>query len=146
MSNQSQEEKRLTLKQKLKLVFDDDLRTPLPHWKNIIDYIIIALIIISALEVFLSTFSSIAERHGTILNFIDKFTVIFFTIEIALRIWTADLLDKRYEGFAGRVRYCCSFYGLTPTCLPKPIISRLKTCKQSDLMTSKPDETGACES
>lgn len=112
MSNQSQEGEHLTLKQKLKLVFDDDLRTPLPHWKNIIDYIIIALIIISAVEVFLSTFSSIAGRYGTILNFIDKFTVIFFTIEIALRIWTADLLDKRYEGFTGRVRYCCSFYGL----------------------------------
>ena len=62
MSNQSQEGEHLTLKQKLKLVFDDDLRTPLPHWKNIIDYIIIALIIISAVEVFLSTFSGIAGR------------------------------------------------------------------------------------
>ena len=99
-----------TLKLNLSRVFDDKLRTK--QWHNILDYTIIGLIIISTLEVFLSTYSSIVEQYGKWLHFIDYFTTIFFTIEVTLRIWCADLLDPKYKGFMGRVRYCFSFYGL----------------------------------
>lgn len=101
-----------TFKERLGVLFDDNLATPLPRVKNVVDYIIIGLILISTLEVFLSTFSDIAERYRPVLNFIDILTVILFTIEIALRIWSADELDERYKGFWGRVRYCLTFYGL----------------------------------
>ena len=94
------------------MVFDDDLDTELPKWRNAVDYIIVGLILLSAVEVFLSTFDSIAEQYRHILHFIDWFTVAFFTVEISLRIWSADVLDKRYRGVWGRVRYCCSFYGI----------------------------------
>lgn len=100
----------LSLKEKLNLVFDDDLRTKSPGWKNTMDYIIIGLIIMSTLGVFLSTFSSM-KQYTIVLNIIEVVTVVCFTIEIALRIWTADLLDDRYKGFWGRIRYCFSFYG-----------------------------------
>ena len=46
MKDERQEE--MTLKQKLKLVFDDDLRTKSPGWKNWVDYGIIGLIHILA--------------------------------------------------------------------------------------------------
>ena len=101
-----------TFKERLGVLFDDNLTTPLPRVKNVVDYIIIGLILISTLEVFLSTFSDIAEHYRPVLNFIDILTVILFTIEIALRIWSADELDERYKGFWGRVRYCMTFYGL----------------------------------
>ena len=97
-------------KQELAAVFDDDLRTK--QWQNIGDYIIMGLILISTIEVFLSTFSSITERYGHYLKFIDHFTTYFFTVEVTLRIWCADLIDDKYKGFWGRVRYCFSFYGL----------------------------------
>ena len=103
-------QKELSFKEKLKLVFDDDLRTKSPEWKNTIDYVIIGLIIVSTLGVFLSTFSSLKE-YNFVLDIIEVVTVVCFTIEIALRIWTADLLDERYKGFWGRIRYCFSFYG-----------------------------------
>ena len=109
---QKEQISNLTMKQKLGLVFDDDLSTQLPILRNTVDYTIMALIIISAAEVFLSTFDSISDKYGYLLNFVDWFTTVFFSIEIALRIWTADLLDERYKGFLGRVRYCFSFYGL----------------------------------
>ena len=109
---QKEQISNLTMKQKLGLVFDDDLSTQLPILKNTVDYTIVALIIISAAEVFLSTFDSISSKYGYLLNLIDWFTTVFFSIEIALRIWTADLLDERYKGLRGRVRYCLSFYGL----------------------------------
>ena len=98
------------LKQQLARVFDDNLHTK--QWHNWVDYTIIGLIVISTIEVFLSTFDSIVERYGTWLHAVDIFTTVFFTIEVSLRIWCADLLDPKYKGFWGRVRYCLSFYGL----------------------------------
>ena len=97
-------------KEKLNNVFDDNLHTK--QWHNYVDYAIISLIIISTLEVFVSTFPGAEQRFGGLLKFIDIFTTIVFTIEVALRIWNADMLDDKYKGFWGRVRYCFSFYGL----------------------------------
>lgn len=96
-------------KKKLARVFDNDLRTK--QWENYPDYVIIGLIVISTLSVFISTFkvSPLCER---VLAIIDLITVMTFTIEVSLRIWTADESDERYKGFWGRVRYCCTFYGI----------------------------------
>lgn len=91
-------------------MFDDNLRTK--QWQNYVDYAIIGLIVISTLEVFLSTYDGIVERYGKWLTFVDYFTTIFFTIEVSLRIWCADLLDSKYKGFWGRIKYCFSFYGM----------------------------------
>ena len=98
-----------SLKQKVARVFDDNLKTR--QWINIVDWVIIALILISTVEVFLSTFDGISERYGAWLNIVDLITTIFFTVEVTLRIWCADLIDDKYKGFWGRVRYCFSFYG-----------------------------------
>lgn len=97
-------------KQELARVFDDNLRTR--QWQNWVDYAIIGLIVISTVEVFLSTFDSVANRYGDWLRAVDLFTTIFFTVEVTLRIWCADIIDHKYKGFWGRVRYCFSFYGL----------------------------------
>lgn len=94
----------------LNRVFDDNLHTR--QWHNYVDYVIIGLIILSTVEVFLSTYDGIVERYGKWLHFVDYFTTFFFTIEVSLRIWCADMLDPKYKGFWGRVRYCFSFYGL----------------------------------
>lgn len=99
-----------SFKQQLARVFDDNLRTK--QWQNYVDYTIIALILLSTLEVFLSTYDNIVEKYGMWLKVVDYFTTIFFTIEVSLRIWAADQIDPKYKGFGGRVRYCCSFYGL----------------------------------
>ena len=99
-----------TFKQELNRVFDDNLRTK--QWHNFVDYAIIGFIVLSTVEVFLSTYDGIVECYGTWLHAIDYLTTAFFTIEVTLRIWCADLLDPKYKGFWGRVRYCFSFYGL----------------------------------
>lgn len=96
-------------KKELARVFDDNLHTK--QWHNYVDYAIIGLILLSTAEIFISTFpiSASAEKW---MKFIDWFTQIFFTIEVSLRIWTADEIDPKYKGFWGRVKYCFSFYGL----------------------------------
>ena len=98
------------LKEELNRVFDDNLHTN--QWHNYVDYTIIGFILLSTIEVFLSTYDCIVERYGAWLHAIDYITTAFFTIEVSLRIWCADLLDPKYKGFWGRVRYCFSFYGL----------------------------------
>lgn len=99
-----------SFKQKLNLVFDDNLHTKV--WHNVLDWIIIGLILVSSLEVFFSTFSGMTENYGGILKFVDVFTTLVFTVEVSLRIWAADALNPKYSGFKGRLRYCFSFYGL----------------------------------
>ena len=99
-----------SFKKQLARVFDNDLRTK--QWENYVDYAIIGLILISTIEVFLSTYDGIVEKYGKLLHFIDYFTTICFTIEVSLRIWAADQIAPKYKGFWGRVRYCFSFYGL----------------------------------
>ena len=97
-------------KEQLARVFDNDLSTK--QWENYVDYAIMGLIVISTIEVFLSTYDGIVEKYGKLLHFIDYFTTICFTIEVSLRIWAADQIAPKYKGFWGRVRYCFSFYGL----------------------------------
>lgn len=97
-------------KHSLGRVFDDNPRTK--QWQNIVDYVIIGLILLSTLEVFLSTYDDIVARYGTWLRVVDYFTTFVFTIEVTLRIWAADEISPKYKGFWGRVRYCFSFYGL----------------------------------
>lgn len=99
-----------SFKRELSRVFDDDLHTK--QWHNYVDYAIIGLIILSTVEVFLSTYDGVVEKYGLWLKIVDYFTTAFFTIEVSLRIWCADLIDDKYKGFWGRVRYCFSFYGL----------------------------------
>ena len=96
-------------KEKMVRVFDNDMRTK--QWENYVDYVIIALIVLSTLSVFISTFD-ITPECEKVLSVIDIVTVIAFTIEVTLRIWVADMLDEKYKGFWGRVRYCFTFYGL----------------------------------
>ena len=91
-------------------VFDDTLRTR--QWHNYVDYAIVALILISTIEVFLSTYDGVVAKYGKWLTAVDYFTTFCFTLEVTLRIWCADLIDDKYKGFWGRVRYCFSFYGL----------------------------------
>lgn len=96
-------------KQGLARVFDDDLKTS--QWHNYVDYFIIGLILLSTLQVFVSTFT-LPPVWEAIMHWIDVVTLIIFTIEVSLRIWTADIINPNYKGVWGRVKYCCSFYGL----------------------------------
>ena len=58
--------KLLRFKQELNLVFDDNLHTK--QWHNFLDYAIIGFIVLSTIEVFLSTYDSIVERYGVWLH------------------------------------------------------------------------------
>lgn len=96
------------LKKHLAAIFDDYLHTR--KWHNIVDYLIIAMIVISTVEVFLSTFH-LNPRLRHLLFWVDIVTLVFFTIEVTLRIWVAPEINPAYRGWKGRLKYCFSFHG-----------------------------------
>ena len=96
-------------KKAIAAALDDDKNTKVDR---AVDAVIISLIVISTIEIFLSTFAGVNEKIGGVLNFIDIFTTIVFTIEVTLRIWLAGDIKPEYKGFKGRLKYCFSFYGL----------------------------------
>ena len=95
-------------KQDLAAVFDDNLHTK--KWHNVVDWLIIGLILVSTAEIFISTFDIDPELRK-ILLWLDAFILVFFTIEVTLRIWVAPLINPKYKGWKGRLKYCFSFHG-----------------------------------
>lgn len=97
------------MQERLARVFDDNLRTE--QWENFADYVIMFMILLSTVEVFMSTFDW-GPVMRTVLYVVDVVTLVFFTIEVALRIWTAPLLFPAESAWKSRLRYCTSFYGI----------------------------------
>lgn len=98
------------LQRQLARVFDDNLNTL--QWKNRVDYLIIAMILLSTIEVFISTFD-VGPAAQAVLKCIDVATLAFFTVEVTLRIWTAPLLFEPHEKpWLARLHYCTSFFGI----------------------------------
>lgn len=98
------------LKARLASIFKDSLDGD--KLSKSINYTILGLIALSMVSIFLSTYENINQQYGFWLNLIDYITLAFFSVEVSLRIWCADLIDKKYQGFIGRIKYCLSFYGL----------------------------------
>lgn len=95
-------------KQELARALDDNLHTR--QWHNIVDWLIIAMILLSTAEIFLSTFN-LDPGLRRVLKWVDIATLIFFTVEVSLRIWVAPEINPAWKGWRGRMRYCFSFYG-----------------------------------
>ncbi len=74
------------------------------------DVFIIAMILLSVFAIILESFKGLAIRYQTAFDAFEAFTVVVFTLEYGLRIWTADLLYP--ESRHPRVRYIFSFMAL----------------------------------
>ena len=81
-------------------------------WNRAFDFLIIFLIVASILEIILDSFVSFRATHARFLSTFEVFTVIIFTIEYLLRIWTADLLYPKLPAWAARLKFITSFNGL----------------------------------
>lgn len=73
--------------------------------------IIIVLIIINVITVIADTFN-LPKIVQNIFYYIELVSVIIFTIEYALRIWTADLLYENMRPTKARLKYIFSFMAL----------------------------------
>ena len=78
---------------------------------RVFDLFIIILIIINVILVIADTFD-LPVRLKTISWYIDVFSVVIFTVEYLLRVWTADLLYPQHGKIWSRMRYIFSFMAL----------------------------------
>lgn len=74
---------------------------------RVFDYFITTLILLSVVSVYAVTFD-LPPKVKTPLARFEDFVAIVFTVEYALRIWTADLLHPKSGTFGSRVKYVCS--------------------------------------
>lgn len=79
-------------------------------WVKVIDWFLIALIVLNVLAVMLESVEHLGVAHGPYFHAFDKISVAIFTIEYLLRFWTAvELPDSRYRHPVwGRLRWAIS--------------------------------------
>ncbi|MBQ4377844.1 MAG: ion transporter [Treponema sp.] len=78
---------------------------------SIFDFFIMTLICVNSLSVFIETFP-ISSDFESILYKIEFFSIIIFSVEYLLRLWTADYLYENLSGLKARIKYAFSFMAL----------------------------------
>lgn len=98
------------MKIKIYKIISADDKDYLPS--KIFDIIIMILIVESIISVILSTFSNVPSSISDVIGNIEIFSIIVFTIEYFLRIWTSDLLYPQEGKIKSRIKYIFSFMAL----------------------------------
>lgn len=75
------------------------------------DVLIMSLISLNVASVFIETFQ-ISEKFSLIIKTFEFFSILVFTVEYVLRLWTAPWLYPGASSFAARCRYVISFMAL----------------------------------
>jgi len=75
------------------------------NWDKVVNTFIIGLIILNVAAVMLETVPSLHDRYHTFFNYFELFSVIIFTIEYILRVWSSNHDPKYKHSFHGRLRY-----------------------------------------
>lgn len=78
------------------------------HWDRIINIFIIVLIILNVTAVMLETVPSIDEPMKQFFRDFDLVSVIIFTVEYVLRVWSSNHDPKYAHSIHGRLRYMMS--------------------------------------
>jgi len=80
----------------------EDLTTPK---YDPIDIFIIILIILNIIAVILETVESLYDSASQLFRYFETFSVIVFTIEYVLRVWTCTLNEKYKNKVTGRIKF-----------------------------------------
>ncbi|MBR1584350.1 MAG: ion transporter [Clostridia bacterium] len=77
---------------------------------RVFDLLIMGLIVLSVVTIVLESFDDLNTRYRALFSAFESFTVAIFTVEYALRIWTADLLYPNEKH--PRLKYVFSFLAI----------------------------------
>ncbi|MBL4652011.1 MAG: ion transporter [Flavobacteriales bacterium] len=81
-------------------------------WSKRVDIFIILLILLNIVAVILESVQWMREDYGLLFSNIETFSIIFFSVEYLLRIWSITEKEKYSPPFRGRLKYMFSFYSL----------------------------------
>jgi voltage-gated potassium channel len=95
------------LKQKIFRIIDEELNDNTPY--NIIDVFLTTLIMLNVICIVVESFLPVKSDF---LSRFEVFSVIVFTLDYILRVWTSDLKDTRYTGIKSKIKFILSPMGL----------------------------------
>jgi len=78
------------------------------HWDKIINIFIIVLIILNVIAVILETDKNLQAQYSDFFYYFDLVSVIIFTIEYVLRVWSSNHEEKYKHSVWGRIKYIFS--------------------------------------
>lgn len=78
------------------------------YWDKIINIFIIVLIILNVIAVMLETVTSLHNKYGEFFKYFDLVSVIIFSVEYVLRVWSSNHEEKYKGSFWGRLKYIAS--------------------------------------
>jgi voltage-gated potassium channel len=81
-------------------------------WSRRVDLFIIILIIFNILAVILESVKWMSDEYGALFNCVEIFSIIIFTIEYLIRIWSITEEKEYSDPFKGRLKYFFSFYSI----------------------------------
>lgn len=73
---------------------------------------IYGLIILNVISIIIASYKEVQIEYNSFLEYFEIISVIIFTIEYILRVWTADLNYEFGTKFSKRLKYITSAYGL----------------------------------
>src|SRR6187549_2086084 len=78
------------------------------NWDKIINVFIVALIILNVIVVMLETVKSLDVKYHAFFYYFDLVSVIIFTIEYVMRVWSSTCEEKYSHSIWGRLKYMIS--------------------------------------
>jgi voltage-gated potassium channel len=78
------------------------------HWDKVINVFIIVLIILNVAAVIIETVKEINDKYADFFYYFDLVSVIIFTIEYVLRVWSSNHEEKYKHSVWGRLKYMVS--------------------------------------
>ncbi len=82
------------------------------RWDKIINVFLITLILLNLIAVILETEPEIYNSNKNFFHYFDLISVIIFSIEYVLRVWSCTHEKKYHHWFWGRLKYMYSWEGL----------------------------------
>ena len=82
------------------------------HLSRAYDVFSTLVVLVNLTVAILSTFKGLEARYGWLFNILEAVTALFFLIDYALRVWTADLKYKDLSYAEAVARYVVSFSGI----------------------------------
>ncbi len=75
------------------------------NWDRAFNAFIIGLILLNVVAVMLETVPAIYENHKLLFNYFDSISVVIFSVEYILRVWSVTQEHKYRHSFSGRLKY-----------------------------------------
>jgi voltage-gated potassium channel len=79
---------------------------------KLFDFIILFLIVLTVIAVILESYEFLSVKYEQAFEVFEIISIIVFTIEYILRVWTADIKYSSYNKVISRIRFIFSFMAL----------------------------------